>query len=819
MSALEFRDLGEHFDAGLLERAYRDVYLPAFPLPDEQEDPGIWEPRLRNPDGNPRLCFLVAGTRLDEPAQRAVQGLLVAEYYAASQCVLISYVAAHPDARGQGLARRLFDALGERIDAGRLSRGQPVQAVFAEVHDPAQNGPDDDVLDPNLRLRIMAKLGGQRVPVDYLQPPLGPDRQAADGLWLLAFPGMARGAPPLTAERIRRFLVEFYRELGSDAPEADPLYAATFASVDALTRRSAVLQPLVHSTLKLHQAAVALQFALTDAIPEAVRSCAAETEYCPHFHSYEKDLLSHAFRTPPPVRSYCVPHAAGDAEPAYVLAAHLRLPHRLRFRTEGETLERHRLGPATLPVSLSFNRSDFLQSGRSILNLVVHIDQRVSGTAFGEYELLCLGKLWGAPDESETWLVEDDDEGVWFEIGDARLRPHEVAARYLGAASDRPIGGCLQIVFSECGEQALACTVAEGPHAVTTRALIDALNAIQQEDAAPPERRLHPALNAVGCLLQNILDLENVDLNELEDMLDGVNTSRSAVTAIHRNTLFAITVNDRLFDDLADTLGMSPYLLLPQAALLHNERVLFEASALLRQTDGVADALRKPDTRDAIRQRLIDGLRSDPLDDLPGGPDRLIRATVGWLWKRYRRAEARARRCHAHEVDAFIAELDLSIAEGLSAHARARLSTLLDRDMLGNIFQYVSERWIFKEGSRDRGLNSLLGVLRKRADDLDTALAAAETRQSEWRNSNYAVIGLAFTLYTVIPFEGLIGQLPGATSGDALNPFGLLLLMATGLALVSVLLWRRVIVLIYMRALGHVARKLGPDELLPAPGS
>lgn len=818
MSDLEFRDLGERFDAGLLEQAYRNVYLPAFPLPEEQEDPEIWTPRLLDPDGNPRLCFLVAGTRLDDPARRTVQGLLVAEYYVVSRCVLISYVATHPDARGQGLARRLFDALGERIDAGRLSRGQAVQAVFAEVHDPAQNGSGDDVLDPNLRLCIMAKLGGQRVPVDYLQPPLGPDRQAAGGLWLIAFPGMAHHqASALTVERVRRFLVEFYRELGSDAPEADPLYAATFASVDALARRDAVLQPLVHSTLKLHQAAVALQFALTDAIPEAVRSCPAETEYCPHFHSYEKDLLSHAFRTPPPVRSYGVRCAAGETEPAYALPARLRLPRRLRFRTEGETLERYRLGPDMLPVSLSFNRSDFLQSGRSILNLVVHIDPR--DIAFGEYELLCLGKLWGAPDESETWLVEDDDEGVWFEIGDARLRPHEVAARYLGAVSDRPVGGCLQIVFSECGDAALACTVAEGPQAVTTRELIDALNTIQKEDAAPPAQRLHPALNAVGCLLQNILDLENVDLNELEDMLDGVNTSRSAVTAIHRNTLFAITVNDRLFDDLADTLGMSPYLLLPQAALLHNERVLFEASALLRQTDGVADALRKPGTRDAIRQRLIDGLRSDPLDDLPGGPDRLIRTTVGWLWKRYRRAEARARRCHAHEVDAFIAELDLSIVEGLSAHARARLSTLLDRDMLGNLFQYVSERWIFEEGSRDRGLDSLLGVLRKRADDLDTALDAAESRQSEWRNSNYAVIGLVFTLYTVIPFEGLIGQLPGATSGDGLNPFGLLLLMAAGLALVSTLLWRRVIVLIYMRALGHVARKLGPDELLPASAS
>jgi len=61
--------------------------------------------------------------------------------------------------------------------------------------------------------------------------------------------------------------------------------------------------------------------------------------------------------------------------------------------------------------------------------------------------------------------------------------------------------------------------------------------------------------------------------------------------------------------------------------------------------------------------------------------------------------------------------------------------------------------------------------------------------------------------------------LPGTTGGDDLNPFGLLLLMAAGLALVTSLLWRRILVLIYMRALGHVARKLGPEELLAAPAS
>lgn len=99
--------------------------------------------------------------------------------------------------------------------------------------------------------------------------------------------------------------------------------------------------------------------------------------------------------------------------------------------------------------------------------------------------------------------------------------------------------------------------------------------------------------------------------------------------------------------------------------------------------------------------------------------------------------------------------------------------------------------------------------------DLATVMAASETRHSEWRNSNYAVIGLVFTLYTVIPFEGAIKRLPGTTDGDALNWPGLILLALLGLALIGVLLWRRLVVLIYMRALGHVVRKLGPEALLP----
>lgn len=582
--------------------------------------------------------------------------------------------------------------------------------------------------------------------------------------------------------------------------------------------------PLPHkvvSALQLQRAAVALQYTQKGGVPDAVKTCPAETAYCTHCHSYEKDLLSHAFRNPPPVRSYsmsCGWHSCALDE-GYALRAILHLPRRLRFQSEGTLYELHRRVPAdpeldSIEVTLSFSRHDFVQSGRSVLNMVVHIDLSGTTKTFGEYELLCLSKLWCAADESETWVIEGQDEGVWFQIGRERLRPEQISARYFGESGVRPAGGCVQLAFAGDGTDSASppCAIDEDGVAVTACDLIDALNAIQAEDARTPEARMVPALKAVGCLLQNIFDIENVDLNELDDMLDGISTSRSAVTAIHRNTLFALTVDDRLFDDVEHTIGMSPYLLLPQAVLLHNEAVLFEARTLLRDADRVADLLTQPAARDAIRQRLVDALCAESLDDLPGGHS-LIRSVVRRLWKQHL-ASARQARAVSHSVKAFVAELDRAILDGLDAHARVQVSALIDRDMLGNIFQYVSERWIFDEGHSDRGLDSLAAVLRKRLDDLSTSIESAEGRHSEWLNSNYTVIALVFTLYQVIPFESAIKLVPGTTDGDELNLFGVLGLVAAGLTLVMPFLWRRIVALTYMRALGHVARKLDPSTLL-----
>lgn len=252
MTELQWVDLRERFDADLLLQAYRDVYLPAFPVRDEQENPSIWTPRLLDPDANPRLSYLLIGTQLDDPSVRSVLGLLVAEYYAASRCILVSYLAVAETVRRQGLARRLFDLLAARIRSGQASAHQPVAAVLAEIHDPDRIAGGADVLDPAARLHVMARLGAKRIPVHYVQPALSADQEPAAGLWLVAYPDLVTDPAALTAERVRDFLIEFYRELGCANPTGNPVYADTFASINALAAATSRGQPMLENLIDGH---------------------------------------------------------------------------------------------------------------------------------------------------------------------------------------------------------------------------------------------------------------------------------------------------------------------------------------------------------------------------------------------------------------------------------------------------------------------------------------------------------------------------------------------------------------------------------------
>jgi len=246
-TALEFLDLRKEGDeSGVLEALHRDLFLPSFPDPDEQEGPDDWAPRLWEDLEPPRpeLHGFVAGTHLGSPAGRSLAGFAFVERYRGSRCALLSYIAVSENQRRQGLARKLFDrALGSAQQAAQRDR-MPLRAVFAEIHDPRRVSKASDVIDPADRVRIMVRLGAWRVPISYVQPALDASSQRSNRLMLVAFP--LDGRPVIDAAAVWDFLCEYFSALDVEDPRGDPDLIRIEQELDALGP-VAQLEPLAQA--------------------------------------------------------------------------------------------------------------------------------------------------------------------------------------------------------------------------------------------------------------------------------------------------------------------------------------------------------------------------------------------------------------------------------------------------------------------------------------------------------------------------------------------------------------------------------------------
>jgi len=214
----------------LLESMYRDLYLPSFPNVDERESPSDWIPRLevnRPLPPQPLTYIFVTGRDLTIPdeSRRSVYGLLIAELYQQSMSALLTYLVVAESYRRHRLARGLVDRARGQLKAKATDFGRPLRAIFAEVHDPeVDDSPvaeKDWQLDPHTRLDIMAKLGGRRVPIAYVQPALGRDRSRVRSLLLFTFPLNDQPVTTIRTEVIKEFLAEFYCAEGVTDPARD----------------------------------------------------------------------------------------------------------------------------------------------------------------------------------------------------------------------------------------------------------------------------------------------------------------------------------------------------------------------------------------------------------------------------------------------------------------------------------------------------------------------------------------------------------------------------------------------------------------------
>jgi hypothetical protein len=183
----------------------------AFFSGDEAEPTDDWQARIAGKAPPEPVMRVVVAVERSGPEERVVGGAS-AEYYRAGGCVLATYLYVAPSAvrRHRGHARAMLARARTACEA--LG---PVQALLAEVEWPellASHGFAPQQVDAaRTRLRFFARLGARRIDFDYLQPPLGPGKQAVPYLKLLALPPQ----PPDEALRpaLDGFLGEFYAAL------------------------------------------------------------------------------------------------------------------------------------------------------------------------------------------------------------------------------------------------------------------------------------------------------------------------------------------------------------------------------------------------------------------------------------------------------------------------------------------------------------------------------------------------------------------------------------------------------------------------------
>ena len=255
-------------DEVLLERFYKELMQPNFPIAEELEPLQTWVDQLegyqRNPSSPPpaphsasstaqlppppprvkrddglggerRRCtlnILVAFDARDTQRQTLLGGI-VFEYYYPSNCALITYLVINPAVRGQGLAIYLtIQAFSLMRRVAKVHGHKVPYVIFCEVNDPALISDAEDAFSPLTRIRAFQNAGVRAVAnFSYIQPSLEIGKEKARDMLLAAVVGPmtdrdSDGNPYVKAEQLKQFLSDFYAELRVPEYEKDVDFAS-----------------------------------------------------------------------------------------------------------------------------------------------------------------------------------------------------------------------------------------------------------------------------------------------------------------------------------------------------------------------------------------------------------------------------------------------------------------------------------------------------------------------------------------------------------------------------------------------------------------
>jgi GNAT superfamily N-acetyltransferase len=530
------------------------VYLEAFPDEDEREDWSDIAARICNPKSSPRTFIF-----FDDLYPSA--GGIIADYYPQLGVVHLIYIAVKPDHRGKGIAKRLIkELLPMAISQLQSIYGFEVQAILFESNIPWLT--TKDAIDPYKRLQIFEHLGAKAIPIAYTQPALTEGKKNVENLFLLSFPIDQQTQRTINTQLLIDFLFAFYQGLGINEPLKDHTFLRMqnellkISTMNKVTLTS--IAQLEKPQIRMKKAAVCVQFTLVN------DDAQNNHEICPAFYSYETDLLSSHFQKRRPFQSEF-------DEQIGVLAIQIHFPTQYTFLSEGKYHQRMSQREV-INAQLHVNRTYSLSGNTSTWSIVISNDVN---DAFSELECIKLINFFGSMQED----VQMIDKIQWSTSTIAKSTFASFIGQLLLIENTQDIqilSGILQTDTAHIDFVDPSISFDWSEFYLDLKRYHERKELSEQQyERAYYNNPVFQAVNNIFCgFALGIFDFERMDFDEVSDTLIPLKANENYLLLLNRGILLCACHDDEMFSASLQSIGISPYLLIPNMVLVNNEFTL-----------------------------------------------------------------------------------------------------------------------------------------------------------------------------------------------------------------------------------------------------
>ena len=576
--------------------AFESGYKTTF-QGDEAESTAEWLARIRGKEPPQPVMRIVVAVQQGVAVERVVGGVAV-EFYVASRCALATYlyVLDEPELRRHGHARSLLDkARGAFDDSNNL------EFLLAESEWPerllACGSPAVEVTVARERLLFFARIGARLINIDYMQPALGPGQKAISYLRLLAIPPAATPKARFDEARlghaVAHFLSDFYSALSQESKF--PPDRSTLVLLQEQCKRQ---RPLTSLLPRLREADAALCFHFVETLentPTNKQVMGILRNYtCPVLHSMETDLLARPYRERRPLRTVCVTKAPSDAPADDAgVPVEITFPALIRFNSENRVEERRwPLRRRRVLAYLAFTA--FFEARVLVWHLTLRAgrDAAKDDTShwLDELDLITLQKLADDVANQERLFAptHDNDErnitkGVEFALPTTEVEGlrgmvmpldiHGLLSAVAHIAQERARKAAQEKHLSAARVESETLPVPKDAH-MSVSATLQILG--RRVGATLPFHGIKNLLEreALCGIISCILDFDEIDDAEVRDTLSSSVALDDVLLRVHRVALVYLAEKDRAARMVEKSVGISPYLIVPQATVLCDEWLL-----------------------------------------------------------------------------------------------------------------------------------------------------------------------------------------------------------------------------------------------------